>query len=475
MSTSDSQPPPDPIEIPKRWLQYLDGTLPVDEVARLSRQLESDAGLRAECAEVLLLQVQLAEIGREQRSNPIAKDAARPAEPTEAGRLSREQRVAAQAPLPNGCRGVKPAGMRANRRRSIPGWSIALVASVALGIGLSLWFFSAEVGEPVLTEVRGGGVVIERGTESIPAHAGIPLSPGDWIHSSTNGGATITFGREPTRLELGAGSELRLISLAKGKQFEFRVGRLEAEVARQRPFRHLIVTTPNASALVVGTHFVLTAATNRTRLDVSEGRVRLVEAASDRAVMVRAGEYGIVAPAVELAALPQTGAISRTWWTNVTAKTCGELSVGNELSTPPAGHGLSEAFEQSPLEHGQSAVLLRGYLHPPETGDYEFWLAGADDALLALSENERPELGQAIAASSWPVKPRMWDRPKVGGNSQSSPPLRLVAGRRYSIQVTLVSQRPGGHASVAWKRPGAARELLRSNYLSPFESKGENQ
>jgi len=55
------------------------------------------------------------------------------------------------------------------------------------------------------------------------------------------------------------------------------VGTLEADVARQRPFRSLIVTTPNAEVKVVGTRFKLEASTSFTRLEVAEGAVRLAD------------------------------------------------------------------------------------------------------------------------------------------------------------------------------------------------------
>ena len=73
------------------------------------------------------------------------------------------------------------------------------------------------------------------------------------------------------------------------------MGKLEATVARQRPFKPLLVRTPNAEARVLGTKFTLTTTTNRTRLDVSEGSVRLTRASDGAAVKVGAGQYAVVA------------------------------------------------------------------------------------------------------------------------------------------------------------------------------------
>jgi anti-sigma factor RsiW len=54
--------------------RYLDGSLPPDDVARLNGQLKSNAALRTEFAELLLLDVQLSELGCDARATARSAD-----------------------------------------------------------------------------------------------------------------------------------------------------------------------------------------------------------------------------------------------------------------------------------------------------------------------------------------------------------------------------------------------------------------
>ena len=76
------------------------------------------------------------------------------------------------------------------------------------------------------------------------------------------------------------------MSLSRGKRFALRAGKIEASVARQRPFRPMVIVTPQAEARVLGTHFTLAADTNATTLEVTEGKVKFTRASDGKAVKV---------------------------------------------------------------------------------------------------------------------------------------------------------------------------------------------
>src|SRR4030095_1176466 len=109
-------------------------------------------------------------------------------------------------------------------------------------------------------------------------------------------------------------TELRILRWAKGKRFDLREGKIEAIVARQRPLRAMLLSTPQAEARVLGTKFTLTVTTNATRLDVTECKVRLASASDGTRVDVPANHYAIAATNVKLAALPKTGSILCEYW-----------------------------------------------------------------------------------------------------------------------------------------------------------------
>src|SRR5205814_8598980 len=164
---------------------------------------------------------------------------------------------------------------------------------VALVAALGVWYFGPTIGHPVLAEVQGTGLSLERAGQTLPAVAGTSLRSGDKLRAAENVTATISFAPEATRLMLRPGTELMLAAVSGNKRFLLRVGKLEASVARQRPFRPMLVHTPQAEARVLGTKFTLAATTNATRLEVTEGKVKLTRNSDDASVKVPPGYYAV--------------------------------------------------------------------------------------------------------------------------------------------------------------------------------------
>ncbi|MCY3021963.1 MAG: FecR family protein [Planctomycetota bacterium] len=89
-----------------------------------------------------------------------------------------------------------------------------------------------------------------------------------------------------------------------GKRVTLEAGCLEADVARQPADEPLIVATPQAEALVLGTRFRLTVTADATRLEVHEGRVHFARRSDGRSVLVSANQFAVTGPGVDLAAQP---------------------------------------------------------------------------------------------------------------------------------------------------------------------------
>ncbi|HAB19087.1 MAG TPA: hypothetical protein PLX89_06185 [Verrucomicrobiota bacterium] len=105
-----------------------------------------------------------------------------------------------------------------------------LAFAASLTIFLGLWLFGPTMGQPTLVEAKGPDVSVGRGKESMPAVPGFAIRPGDVVRLGTNASGTIGFGPERTRLELSAGTQLQLTSLAQGKRFVLTAGKIEASV-----------------------------------------------------------------------------------------------------------------------------------------------------------------------------------------------------------------------------------------------------
>lgn len=108
---------------------------------------------------------------------------------------------------------------------------------------------------------------------------------------------------------------------------------------------------------------------------------------------------------------------------------------------------------------------IRGYLLPPETGVYQFWVAGDDFVELWLSEDETPFKRQIIARVTGWTSPRQFD----AYAAQRSKLLTLEAGKRYYFEVWHKDLVGEDHLAVAWKTPRNARRLIGGEYLQALD------
>ncbi|HAB17312.1 MAG TPA: FecR domain-containing protein [Verrucomicrobiota bacterium] len=347
---------------------------------------------------------------------------------------------------------------------------LALAASIAIVIGLSLWLFPATHNEPTLSFPAGTQVALERAGQSLPASDGLKLLPGDLLRVTGTNDAALHYGNEATRITFTGPVDLKILAWNQGKRFQLRQGQIEATVARQRPLRPMILTTAQAEARVLGTRFTLGATTNATRLDVTEGKVRFTRTSDDTLVKVAAGHYAVAASNYELAALPLTGGLFREYWTNVAGDSWTVLITHTNYPGRPDGSGYLTnltRLEMPPNGDTNYGERLRGYVHPPTTGEYTFWIAAQADAALWLSPDEDPE-NQVMMAYSFDSPPRDWE----ANASQQSATVPLIAGKRYCLEVLHKVGGTEGHLAVAWQGPGREREVIPLQFLSPFKPPG---
>ncbi len=154
------------------------------------------------------------------------------------------------------------------------------------------------------------------------------------------------------------------------------------------------------------------------------------------------------------------GSVLREQWDNVPGNTIAGVSVQN---TPSNVVQLGGALESGNAGDNYSA-RIRGYICPPQTGSYTFWVAGDDAIDLWLSTDENPANKVRIAyVSSW-THLREWNR----YTSQKSKSITLQAGRRYYLEVLQKEGNGGDHVSVAWQLPNGTFEgPMPATYLLP--------
>jgi hypothetical protein len=116
-------------------------------------------------------------------------------------------------------------------------------------------------------------------------------------------------------------------------------------------------------------------------------------------------------------------------------------------------------------------TCVRGYLYPPGTGNYTFWIASDDQSQLWLSTDEDPaHIVQIANVLVW-TPARDFDNTGggFGGPQQKSSPIPLTAGKRYYIEVLHAEGIGGDNLAVAWQGPGIRdRTIITGKYLSPI-------
>jgi signal transduction histidine kinase len=137
----------------------------------------------------------------------------------------------------------------------------------------------------------------------------------------------------------------------------------------------------------------------------------------------------------------------------------------------PSASEIRPSFEGPTDWADYYLTRMRGFVRPPATGKYTFWIASDDSSELWLSDGVEPAKARRIASvgnGRW-TDPHQWNR----FPSQQSQEILLQAGQSYYIEA--ISQEGVGKdcLAVAWQGPGIAQSVIDGNYLHPWRRGGE--
>lgn len=165
------------------------------------------------------------------------------------------------------------------------------------------------------------------------------------------------------------------------------------------------------------------------------------------------------------------GGLTLERWNNV-----GGVSVSNiPVNRAPDSTQNITDFEIYPGSHNNGdnyGVRVRGYLTPPKTGYYRFWIAGDNQASLYLSTNDSPNNKQRIAYHEGWTDPQQWHKYE---NTQKSAAKYLVQGQQYYIEALMKEADQDDNLAVGWTQPGqeAAQsplQIVPSHVLTPYSN-----
>lgn len=169
-----------------------------------------------------------------------------------------------------------------------------------------------------------------------------------------------------------------------------------------------------------------------------------------------------------------TGSILLQFWGNLDgANTVADLTnpaLNPNYPNNPTSSSLVNLFE-APFNTGQVDYGQRiiGYIYPPTTGSYVFWIASDDNSELWLSTDANPNNAVRIATVPGSTGYRQW----TAYSTQQSTAINLVAGQRYFIMALQKQGAGADNLSVAWQPPGTTFNTstgtpIPGQYLAPF-------
>ncbi|UCG56738.1 MAG: lamin tail domain-containing protein [Phycisphaerales bacterium] len=157
------------------------------------------------------------------------------------------------------------------------------------------------------------------------------------------------------------------------------------------------------------------------------------------------------------------GTILAEYWFGIGGTAVSDLTSSADFPFYPDQTDHLTSFEM-PTDWAENyGTRISGYLHPPRSGSYTFWVASDDGGELWLSTDDNPARKVLIANVPGWTSSRQWDKYP----QQRSASISLSAGRKYYVEALQKEQGGGDNLAVAWQGPGISRNVIPGQYLSP--------
>ncbi len=151
----------------------------------------------------------------------------------------------------------------------------------------------------------------------------------------------------------------------------------------------------------------------------------------------------------------RAGSLLREVCQGIGGNSVAELTNAPIYPKSPTFTNFVADFFESPSNFDENyGQRMHGYVFPPVTGNYTFWIATDDNGALYLSTDETPGKARLIASVSEWAGVREWTK----FPEQKSATIALEAGKAYYV---LALQKEGGggdNLAVRWLRPDGKNE-----------------
>lgn len=162
----------------------------------------------------------------------------------------------------------------------------------------------------------------------------------------------------------------------------------------------------------------------------------------------------------------QSVGLLREVWEGIGGNDLAALTGSPDFPDRPTSRNFVTDLFESPTDVLESyGQRMHGYVVPPLTGNYTFWVATDDQGALYLSTDDNPANARLIASVNGWTPPREWEVE----SSQRSEVIRLTAGKAYYISALMKEGGGGDNLAVRWLMPnGVDQAPIVATNLLPF-------
>ncbi len=170
--------------------------------------------------------------------------------------------------------------------------------------------------------------------------------------------------------------------------------------------------------------------------------------------------FTLFAPASE------AGSILREVFQGIGGSTLADLTNSPAYPSRPTLTNLVTDLFESPSNFDDNyGQRMHGYILPPVSGNYTFWIATDDNGALFLSTDDNPVNAKLICSVPGWVAARNW----TGYPDQKSASIPLQSGKAYYISALQKEGGGGDNLAVRWLRPdGVDQGPIPATYLLPY-------
>ncbi len=157
------------------------------------------------------------------------------------------------------------------------------------------------------------------------------------------------------------------------------------------------------------------------------------------------------------------------YWDGISGSTVDLLTGNAAFPASPTAAEWRDSFEGLTNRGDNYGCRVGGYIIPPQTGNYTFFIASDDASEIWISTDENWNNVVKVAVVPTWANEHQWNKYP----EQKSAEINMTAGQRYYVDVFFKESSSGDNLAVAWIGPGIGSDpnnptVISGDHLSPY-------